>query len=86
MKVEPKEIKTDFEKILNSEMKDLIGTRNWNVWRTDIEPEMYNSILHAMYHYGKKKWEEAQRSANKIRQSQRKDGRYPAATVTPYKP
>jgi len=53
----------EFERILNNEMKDLIGTRNWNVLKKDIEPEMYNVICTALYKYGESKWKKAQRDA-----------------------
>lgn len=77
--------KREYDKILDSEMKALMGKRDWKVWKTDIEPEMYNSILHAMYCYGKKKWVEAQRSANNARR-RNEFGRYPAKTVTMFHP
>lgn len=47
-------VETDFEKVLDQKMIKLLGKRQWNVWRTDIEPEMYNAISLAMLDYGEK--------------------------------
>jgi hypothetical protein len=55
------ENKSDLDKILDDTMKSLIGKRNWDVWKNDIEPEMYNSIREAMLIYGSKKWVQAQK-------------------------
>lgn len=77
-----------FEKMLNEEMKGLIGTRNWNVWKNDIEPEMYNCILQSLYNYGKNRWEEAQRdAANKAKELKFKSkvNGFPIC-VTPFRP
>jgi hypothetical protein len=55
----------NLNKILDKEMKNLIGMRNWNVWRRDIEPEMYSSIVSAMYEYGERKFQKAQAKMKK---------------------
>lgn len=41
------------EKILDDEMSSLIGKKNWETWKNDIEPEMYLCILDAMETYSK---------------------------------
>jgi len=83
-----KEKKLDFDKMLDEEMKGLIGTRNWNVWKNDIEPEMYNCILQVLYNYGKKKWNEAQSDAAKRareRKAKANMNGFPIC-ITPFKP
>ncbi len=47
--------KLEFVKMLDKEMNGLIGKENWNVWKKEIEPEMYSTIIQVMNEYGNKK-------------------------------
>ena len=73
--------KTDLDKVLDTEMKSLIGTRNWNIWKKD-EPEMYSTICSAMYHYGEQKWKQAQKSAAEFTRKKHKS----VVSFTPFQP
>jgi len=44
----------------------------------------WDTILKMLDKWGEIKWNEAQDAANKFRQSQKLDGKYPAAVKTPY--
>jgi len=61
-----KEFKTVFEKILDQEMVDLLGKKAWQTWKFEFEPEMYNSILSAMFRYGVYKESEAYKKNHKL--------------------